>query len=100
MSQYVSRTLADRRKPEPLGLRYVFGIAGIALMIFCAGFLLGQQDRPFATELSAARTIAGFNAELIGFQCGDHQAVVLGTWEDEFPPCKEIRRLDDEVAIL
>ena len=33
---------------------------------------------------------------LIGTMCADHAATVVARWEDEFPLCKEIRRLKEE----
>jgi len=76
----------------------------IGLMVVSAesGFFVGRDTAPVATELSAARSLAGFNAELIGFDCDDHRTVVLATEEDEFPErgCKEIRRLDDKADFL
>jgi len=79
-----------------------FAIASAASVSFGLGTLWGMDHAPYATELSASRTLAGTNVRLIGFFCGDHAATVLAEWEDEFPEegCKEIRLLDDERPVL
>jgi hypothetical protein len=83
-------------------MRYSVLAIAIASISLGVGFLFGQSSAPYATELSASRTLAGYNVELIGFFCGDHAATVLAQYEDEFPEtgCREIRRLDDERPFL
>lgn len=77
----------------------ILGILGSVCIAFGAGFLMGSDHAPYYTEQSAARSLAGSNVTLIGTFCGDHAATVLAEWEDEFPDCKEIRRLDDKEPI-
>lgn len=77
----------------------ILGTCSISLGV---GFIVGQDSAPYATELSAARTLAGDNVRLIGFFCGDHAATVVVREEDEFPDkgCKEYRQLDDKRPFL
>lgn len=82
-----------------LSIGIVVGLMAVSAEV---GFFVGRDTAPVATQLSAARSLAGFNANLIGYDCDDHRTVVLATEEDEFPErgCKEILRLNDTEPFL
>lgn len=75
----------------------ILGILGSACIAFGVGALWGMEQAPVLTELGHAQVITGDpEVRLIGTFCGDHAATVIARWEDEFPDCKEIRRLSED----
>ena len=74
----------------------ILGILGSACIAFGAGALWGMDHAPQPTELGHAIALTGDpEVRLVGTFCGDHAATVVARWEDEFPDCKEIRRLEE-----
>ena len=75
----------------------LLGILGAASIAFGAGALWGMDHAPQLTERGHAIALTGDpEVRLIGTMCADHAATVVARWEDEFPLCKEIRRLKEE----
>lgn len=79
------------------GTNSILGILGSVCLSLGVGALWGMEHAPKLTELGHAQAITGDpEVRLIGTFCGDHAATVIARWEDEFPDCKEIRRLEEE----
>ena len=63
------------------------------------GFLLGQGERPVINERTMARALFLPDAQVVGYDCGNHRNVVIAEYEDEVlvDGCREIRPLDEEI---